>query len=436
MAENTPASPTAGRSRRPPAIGALLTVLVALGQISTSIYIPSMPSIVHDLATTSDRVNLTMSGFLLGFAVCQLVFGPLSDRFGRRPTLLAGLGLYLVVSLVCAFAWSIEALILGRVLQGMAACVGPVLGRAIVRDVYGVEGTARAMAKISAALAVSPAIAPLIGGYLQAWFGWRAAFLFLAAVGVVVLASTLWLLMETSPRDADGSPPRHGLLAAMTGLLADRRYLGNTLAVAFVFAGLMAYAAGGPFVFIDVLKLSPQHYGGLAVFTVAGYLTGTLLAGRLASRLALDQLTLLGLVICIVGGGSMLAVAEAAPSSVIALVAPMAVFTAGLGMVLPSGIAAAMVPFPAIAGSASALLGFLQMLVAAIATTVVGLLPHETGVPMAAVIAGGAGLALLAFLVLVRTPRTRAAGCSRSGRSGPEAPDGERRSTGRREPLA
>jgi DHA1 family bicyclomycin/chloramphenicol resistance-like MFS transporter len=384
-------------------LGALLTALVALGQISTSIYIPSMPSIVDDLATTPDRVNLTLSGFLLGFAVCQMVFGPLSDRFGRRPTLIAGLGLYLAFTLVCAFAWSIQGLIVGRILQGMAACVGPVLGRAIVRDLYGVEGTAKAMAKISAALAISPAIAPIIGGYLQAWFGWRAAFIFLGGVGVVVLVATLWLLRESNPRGSGARVENHhGLLAAVTTLLADRSYLGNTMAVSCVFAGLMAFAAGGPFVFIDILRLSPQHYGMLAVFTVAGYLAGTLVAGRLAGRLPLDRLTLLGLVICITGGGFMLVAAAAAPPSTVALVAPMAVFTAGLGIVLPSGIAAAMVPFPAIAGSASALLGFLQMMVAAAASSLVGILPHDSAVPMAAVIAGGAALALLAFIFLIR----------------------------------
>ena len=258
------------------------------------------------------------------------------------------------------------------------------------------------MAKISAALAVSPAIAPIIGGYLQAWFGWRAAFIFLGGVGVVVLAATLWLLRESNPRGSGGSVENHGLLAAVMHLLTDRSYLGNTLAVSCVFAGLMAFAAGGPFVFIDILELSPQHYGMLAIFTVAGYLAGTLVAGRLAGRLPLDRLTLLGLVICIAGGGCMLLAAAVAPPSTVALVAPMAVFTAGLGIVLPSGIAAAMVPFPAIAGSASALLGFLQMLVAAAASSLVGVLPHDTALPMAAVIAGGAALALLAFIFLVR----------------------------------
>lgn len=388
------------------ALGALLTALVALGQISTSIYIPSMPAIVYDLATTPDRVNLTLSGFLAGFAVCQLVFGPVSDRCGRRPTLLTGLGLYLGASLWCALAPSIGALIAGRLLQGMAACVGPVLGRAIVRDVYGPEGTARAMAMIGVALAVSPALAPIIGGYLQVWFGWRAAFVFLSGVGVVVLAATFRLLAETNPAHRRGHLGSPGLVASATALLCDRCYLGNAIAVSFIFAGLMAFAAGGPFVFIEALGLSPQQYGMLAVFTVAGFLAGSLLAGRLTGRLALSHMVLLGLVIAVGGAVAMAALAAVAAPSVIAVVAPMAVFTAGLGIVLPAGMAAAMAPFPRIAGSASALLGFVQMLVAALASVAVGALPHRSALPMAAVIALCAILALLGFLVFLR-PRRR-----------------------------
>jgi DHA1 family bicyclomycin/chloramphenicol resistance-like MFS transporter len=163
----------------------------------------------------------------------------------------------------------------------------------------------------------------------------------------------------------------------------------------------MGFAAGGPFVFIELLGLSPQHYGMLAIFTVAGYLAGTLLAGRLAGRLALDRLTLLGLAISAVGSSAMLLAAAVTEPSVIAVVAPMAFFAAGLGIVLPTGMAAAMAPFPTIAGSASALLGFVQMLVAAGASVAVGLLPHDSALPMATVIAGGAALALLAFILLV-----------------------------------
>lgn len=262
------------------------------------------------------------------------------------------------------------------------------------------------MAMIGAALAVSPALAPIIGGYLEVWFGWRAAFVFLSGVGVVVLAATFRLLAETNPAHRRGHLGSPGLVASTTELLRDRRYLGNTIAVSFVFAGLMAFAAGGPFVFIEALGLSPQQYGMLAVFTVVGFLAGSLLAGRLTGRLALTHLVLLGLVIAAAGALATVALAALATPSVLAVVAPMAVFTAGLGIVLPAGMAAAMVPFPRIAGSASALLGFVQMLVAALASAAVGMLPHRSALPMAAVIAACTVLALLGFIILVRpSPR-------------------------------
>ena len=383
------------------AVGALLTALVALGQISTSIYIPSMPSIVVDLATTPARVNLTLSGFLLGFAVCQMVFGPLSDRLGRRPVLFAGLGLYLIASALCAFAPTIALLIGGRVLQGMAACAGPVLGRAIVRDIYGPNRTAAAMAYIGAALAISPAVAPIIGGYLQVWFGWRSAFVFLTVVGALIFAVSWRLLAETKPKTPESQANAPGLLTSCALLLRDRRYLGYTLVVAFIFAGLMAFAAGGPYVFIDLLGMRPDHYGMLSIFTVVGFLVGSLAAGRLTSRLSLNLLVLLGVGGSLLGGGLMAGLAALAPLSAVSIVAPMAIFSAGLGMALPAGMAGAMAPFPHIAGAASALLGFIQMLVAAAASFAVGVLPHGSALPMAVVIAASAAAALLSFTGLV-----------------------------------
>ena len=386
-------------------VGALLTALVALGQISTSIYIPSMPSIVSELATTPAHVNLTLSGFLLGFAVCQMAFGPLSDHFGRRPVLFVGLGLYLASSLLCAFASTIAALILGRVLQGMAACAGPVLGRAIVRDIYGPGRTAAAMAYIGAALAISPAVAPIIGGYLQVWFGWRSAFAFLTAVGVLIFAASWRLLAETSPRATSSHANTPGLGSSCALLLRDRRYLGYTLVVSFIFAGLMAFAAGGPFIFIELLGMRPDHYGMLSIFTVVGYLVGSLTAGRLTRRLPVNRLVLLGVAVSLLGGGLLAGLVAFAPLSVASIIAPMTIFTAGLGVALPAGMAGAMAPFPQIAGAASALLGFVQMLVAAAASFAVGALPHGSALPMAMVIAAGALAALLSFTSLVLRAR-------------------------------
>jgi DHA1 family bicyclomycin/chloramphenicol resistance-like MFS transporter len=396
--------PRPSRSKPHPeslSVGALLTALVALGQISTSIYIPSLPSLVHSMATDASKVNLTLSMFLFGFAFGQLVYGPLSDRFGRRPVLLVGITLYVAASFACVFATSIEGLIVGRLAQGLAASSGPVLGRAIVRDVYGPTRSAKAMAYIGVALAISPAVAPIIGGYLQVWFGWRAAFAFLVVVGVVILVGVWTLLEETSPRADAGSVNLRGLMRAYGVLLSSPAYYGYALAVAFVFAGLMAFAAGSPFVFIDLLGLSPAHYGMLAVFNVAGFLSGSLAAARLTHSYGLDRMMAVGVALSLAGGGGMAAVALAGVIGVAEIVVPMMVFTAGMGIVLADGFAGALIPFPRIAGAASAGVGFLQMAIAGAASLAVGAFTPTSQLPMASVIAAAAVAAFAAFMLLV-----------------------------------
>ncbi len=387
------------------AVGALLTALVALGQISTSIYIPSMPSLVAALNTGPEPVNLTLSGFLMGFAVAQLVYGPLSDRFGRRPVLLAGVALYLLASLACAVVASIEALIAARILQGVAACSGPVLGRAVVRDVYGHEKSAEVLAYIGVALAVSPAVAPIIGGYLQVWFGWQANFVFLGAVGAVILLAVWRLLEETGPEPDHGALDIGGMARSYGVLLGSRAYLGYILSATFVFAGLMAFTAGSPFVFIDLMGLSPDRFGMLSVFNVAGFLAGSLAAGRLTARVGIDRMLLVGVGLSVVGGAAMAAFALAGVLTITAIIGPMTVFLAGMGVVLPTGIAGAMGPFPRIAGAASALFGFVQMTVAGLASLAVGLSAVDSQLPMAVVVAAMGAAAFVAVVTLVRPPR-------------------------------
>jgi DHA1 family bicyclomycin/chloramphenicol resistance-like MFS transporter len=389
--------------RIPPLLtGALLTALVALGQISTSIYIPSLPSLVRALDASPAEVNLTLSLFLAGFAVGQLVFGPVSDRLGRRPALLAGLGLYTLASLACAFAASIDALILGRLTQGLAASAGPVLGRAVVRDLYGAERSAAAMGYIGAAFSISPAISPMVGGYLQVWFGWRAAFFCLTGIGAAILAAAWRLMHETRPRAAAGPAGGRAFVAACLGLARDRRFWAYTSAVGFTFGALMAFTAAGPFVFIDTFGVTPDRFGLLYVFPVAGFFAGSLVAGRLAARTGLDRTLRIGLVLGVLGGGIMIGLTAAGHASVEGILAPMAVFSAGLGLVMATGIAGALAAFPQVAGAASALLGFVQMGLGGLASVAAGLTPHASPLPMAAVVTTFAAAGLLAFAGLAR----------------------------------
>ncbi len=399
-------TPGTGRGRAKPhpqslAVGALLTVLVALGQISTSVYIPSMPSLVVALDTTMARVNLTFTVFLAGFALSQVVYGPLSDRLGRRRVLLGALVLYFVASVGCAVSPTIEALIAARFAQAVGACAGPVMAYAIVRDVYAGERAARVLAYIGVAFAISPAIMPIIGGYLQAWFGWRANFVFLSAVAGSVLLAVWWMLGETIAQP-DPRATRPGQIArTFVVLLRSREFLGYMLSVAFIFAGLMAYTASAPFLFIDTLGLSPERFGILAVFNVIGFLAGTLAAGRWTLRFGIAPLVMAGTLMALTGGVAMVVIAWTGHLGVAAIIGPMMLYLAGMGLVMPNAIAGAMAPFPQVAGTASALLGFCQMATAAAATLAVGWMSQRTQLPLGVVVMATAALATAAFTALV-----------------------------------
>lgn len=395
-----PTVPSGARARPDSlAVGAVLTALAALGQVSVSLYIPSLPALAADLGASPESANMTLSLLLVGLASGQLIYGPLSDRFGRRRVLIAGLTLYLVASILCTIAPTIEALIAARLIQGLGACAGPVIGRAIVQDVYG-RRAAKALSYIGMAFALSPAVTPIIGGYLQVGFGWRANFVFLSAFAATVWLAVWWLLEETNrERDAGALEPAR-LLGTYGMLLATPVFVGYMLSVAAIFAGLMTYVSMSPFVFIESLGLSPEVFGLLNVFNVAGLITGNLVAGRLTARLGVARLVLAGLALALAGGVLMTATAAAGFLDVAAIVVPLMVFTAGMGIVYPNAMAGAMAPFPRAVGSASALMGFMQMAAGGAVAMAAGYLPHDSHLAMGVVIAAAAAAGLAAFLAL------------------------------------
>ena len=283
-------------------VAVLLAALFALGPLSTDMYLPALPAMSRSLGTGVGPVQLTLSVFLVGFAVSQLVMGPLSDRFGRRPVLLVGLAVYLVATLACVFAPSIEALIAARFFQSLGACTGVVLGRAVVRDVYGRARTARMLAYMSAAMAVAPLVAPIIGGYVVVWFDWRAVFMVLAAFGLTMLVLVAAFLRETNEH-LDVHAARPGpMIRNYVALFTVRRYVGYMLTNAFVYSGLFAFISGSPFVLIDFLGLEPRLFGLSFATIIVGYMAGTLTAGRLTLGLGVDTMVLLGSVVALASG--------------------------------------------------------------------------------------------------------------------------------------
>ena len=389
------------------AVTTLLTALVALGPISTDLYLPSLPGLAHYFAVSVADAQLTLSSFLVGLATAQLIYGPLSDRFGRRPVLLVGLGIYVGASIVCTFAPSVPILIFMRFVQAVGACVGPVLGRAIVRDVYGRDGAARVLAYMSAAMALAPAIGPIIGGFLEEWFSWRANFVALVGYGMLGLAITWQILPETNRSlDLDAARPDH-ILRGYHGFLGHRVYIGYVLCCAFAYSGIFAFISGSSFVLQEVVGLGPVEFGFCFAGVVIGYIIGTVLAGRLSRRLGIDRLIVVGAGFAVAGGAlllglALIGVARTGLSGALVIVMPMLVYMIGTGLVLPNSIAGAIGPFPRAAGAASAFLGFTQMTVAALVGIVVAHLHNGTSLPMAAAVAVVALGVIVAVLLLVR----------------------------------
>lgn len=400
------------RGFAPEAIGtsAILIGAVALGPISTDLYLPSVPAIGRDLGADVAATQLTLSVFLAAFALAQIPVGPLSDRFGRRPILLAGLAVYVMASFACALAPTIETLIAARAVQAIGACAGVVLGRAIVRDIYGRDRAARMLAYIGTAMALAPMIGPILGGIVESRFGWRWNFAILLSFGMATLALTWMGLLETNAQpDRAALDPRR-MAVNFQALLGDRAYLGFALTVAFSYAGLFSFISGSSFVLIDGLGVSSERFGFFFAAIVVGYMTGTQIAGRLTLRLGIERMIWIGGAASLAGGLAMVALArQIGPGhwAPFAVVAPMVCYMIGTGIVMPNAQAGGLGPFPRMAGAASALMGFLQMAIAATFGIAFGQLHDGSAMPMAGLIAGAACCSLASFAILARSRPAR-----------------------------
>ncbi len=388
---------------------ALIIALVAVGPLSTDLYLPSLPAIGRDLAADVAGTQLTLSIYMVAFAVAQLAYGPLSDRFGRRPIVLGGIAIYTLASIACAFAATIDQLVAARALQAAGACAGVVLGRAIVRDIYGREGAARMLAMVGSVMAFAPAIGPVIGGLVEIRFGWRWNFAILVVFALALLALLALRLVETNRlRDAAALDPLR-MLRNYATLVRDRRYVGYGLCVSFGYGGLFAFISGSSFVLIDDLGLAPDVYSWFFLACVVGYFTGAQIAAHLTLRLGIDRMLILGATIHLAGGAGMLGVALAGLAvpgiaGAAILVAPMALYMVGMGISMPNGQGGALGPYPHMAGSASALMGFTQMSCASLVGIAFGQLHDGTPVVLASLVLFCA-LAVAASLVFLVRPR-------------------------------
>lgn len=397
--------PSTFRATDPGSI-ALLTLMVALNQMSMGLYLPSMPSMAEALRTSVGQVQLTLTLFVAGFAVSQLVWGPVTDRFGRRPTLLIGLAVFTAAGVACALAETVEQLIVFRFFQAIGACAGQVVSRSIVRDTTEGAESAKVMSYIALAMSLSPAVTPSIGGQLHALFGWRSNFVLLAVVGLVLAAITFWRLPETTRGKVPDALQLVPMLRNYGRLLRDRSYLGYILVIGGMFGCLMAYQTGSPFVLMVELGWSPQAYGLLILFNVLGFLSGSLTAARLAPRLGIRRMVRISSIVVLASGGLMLALPLAGHLSTPGVIAPMMLFLYGMGIGMPSAMAGSLQGFPYIAGSASALMGFAQMGTAVLSSLAVSRIEGDHHLILGIVFAACGLLCFVAQAVLLPKPPT------------------------------
>lgn len=354
---------------------AVLAAMAATGTLATNILLPSLPTMAASLNVSSAAITSAITVYLAAFALGQLAAGPISDRFGRRWPVLAGFGVFLAGSIWCGLATDLPGLLIGRVIQAAGACSTSVLSRAIARDLFSGPALARAMALIMIAMAAAPGFSPLLGGALDFYFGWRAEFAFVAAFAAVGAVCYGALLGETH---RSTRIPLDPLAIALTyfSLIRDRRFLVPAATVSLITGGLFAMFAAAPRILIEGLHFTPIELGLFFAGTVLIVFAAGILATRLVPRFGLDRSVRGGLLAAAIGSVAMLLVSVYIPTF-FAFLAAMCVFLLGMGIVNPLGTAQALSPFGEKAGAASALVGFWQMMAAAIAVWLAAAISHD-----------------------------------------------------------
>ena len=394
--------------RDQPAMTVLLGALIAVAPLAMDIYLASMPSMTRSLSATPEQVQLTLSLYMYGWGVTQIFVGPLTDRFGRRPALIAGLALFVAASLACAVARNIETLIAARVAQAIGMGTVAVVPRAIVRDLYSGEHAARMLSLMGIVLGIAPIVAPIIGSHLHVWFGWQANFVFVAAYGATALACVIAAFPETiRARDVRATTPEV-ILANYGSVLRSRTYIGYVLVAASGSSGLFAFLAGSAFVFVNVIGTGEEGFGFLFGAVMLGNIIGATVGSRVVVRLGIDRMLGYSTWLMLFSGLALAALAWGRVAHPLAIVVPMFLFMVALMTTMPPATAGALSAFPEIAGSAASLLLFCQFVLASTAALIVGMTFDGSERPMATTSAAATLLAFVSFRVLVR-PR-RAAG--------------------------
>jgi DHA1 family bicyclomycin/chloramphenicol resistance-like MFS transporter len=389
------------------ALTLLLAMLTGLGPLSVDMYLASLPSIGRLLAAPTSQVQLTISAYLIGFAIAQVFYGPLSDRQGRRPVLLAALGIYLMATLACALSFSIETLIAARMLQAVGGSGASVLARAVVRDMYEGQRIGRELARMAAIMALAPLVAPLIGGVLETVFGWRSNFVLLLCFGTTAWLMVWFLLPETLRQRAPEPVSIGSTLRSYRRFLADAGFVIHLGIATCCLCGLFAWISSAAFVLQDIYGLSPFAFGLSFTVAASGYLGGTLIAARFVMRWGGGRTMGYGTVAMALGGLAMAVLLGFTSSGAVTVIVPAGLYLIGMGMTLAQAQAGALLPYPDRAGAASSLLGFCTQTSSAVVGAILGHTLGATAWPLVIAMLLAGGLSLLLW-TLSRGVRARA----------------------------
>jgi MFS transporter, DHA1 family, multidrug resistance protein len=376
----------------------VLGALAALGPFAIDMYLPGFPAIAKDLKTDIAHVGFSLTSYFIGIAVGQLIYGPLIDRFGRKKPLLIGLSIFVLASLGCALAPSVEWLIGLRLLLALGGCVGMVASRAMVRDLFPLKDIPNVFSTLMLIMGVAPIIAPTIGGYVTAAFGWQYIFVVLAIIASAVLFAVARLLPESKGADVSISLKPQFILRDFASVLKERTFLTYAIGSSLASAGLFAYISGSPFVFMEYFGLSDKMYGIAFAMNAAGYITGSQFNRLLLRRQTSEQITLKVGVLQFVAAMALLFGSLTGSLNAVGTLLLLFSFMFSLGVINPNASALAMAPFTKNAGSASAILGSMQMGTGALASAAVSYFHNRTLLPMTGVMAFATILSLVILI--------------------------------------
>ena len=377
-----------------------LGALTMLGPMAIDLYLPALPAIADDMGEPLSRIQLTLSAYTIGFALGQLLYGPLSDRFGRQKVLLPGLIGYILTNILAAMCTDANQLIAVRVLQAMAGAAVMVTIPAMVRDLFPRQESAKVLSSVLLVMTVAPLLAPVLGGQILRFWGWESLFLLLAALAFLAMGLALWRVPETLPEDHRLVVPPAQLAATYLRVLKNRNAMGCILCHGFFFGGMFAFIAGSPFVYIELFGISPENYGLVFGLNIVGMGIMNMVNIRIVGRLPLFSILRMGSLSACVAAFALLLNAHTGNAGLAGIVIPVVVYVSCIALTGPNSNALALSHFPRSAGTANAMAGAVRFSIGAGTTALVGVLHDETAAPMAMVMAGCGVMSVLSMLLV------------------------------------